>query len=45
LNKLGIDGGDDTHRRVAAVLKYLGLAPSDWPTPAIKSWTSRPPTF
>jgi DNA-binding CsgD family transcriptional regulator len=29
LNKLGIDGGDDTHRRVAAVLKYLGLAPSD----------------
>lgn len=28
LNKLGIDGGDDTHRRVAAVLKYLGLAPS-----------------
>lgn len=29
LNKLGIDGGDDTNRRVAAVLKYLGLAPSD----------------
>ena len=29
LNKLGIDGGDDTHRRVAAVLKYLGLATSD----------------
>jgi DNA-binding NarL/FixJ family response regulator len=29
LNKLGIDGGDDTHRRVAAVLRYLGLAPSD----------------
>ena len=29
LNKLGIDGGDETHRRVAAVLKYLGLAPSD----------------
>ena len=29
LNKLGIDGGDDTHRRVAAVLKYLGLHASD----------------
>jgi len=29
LNKLGIDGGDDTHQRVAAVLKYLGLVPSD----------------
>jgi len=29
LSKLEIDGGDDTHRRVAAVLKYLGLSPSD----------------
>lgn len=29
LSKLGIDGGDDTHRRVAAVLKYLGLQPTD----------------
>lgn len=25
LNKLGIDGGDDTHRRVTAVLKFLGI--------------------
>ena len=25
LNKLGINGGDDTHRRVTAVLKYLGI--------------------
>jgi len=25
LNKLGIDGSDETHRRVIAVLKYLGL--------------------
>jgi DNA-binding CsgD family transcriptional regulator len=26
LNKLGINGGEDTHRRVTAVLKYLGIS-------------------